>query len=469
MHFSKKSRVLSCKNHALLPAPFPNAPMTPSTPPPNRTVRRWPPLASIGRVLAGALVASLSMGLAVGFLGGLVAHESVEISARHDPTIQTASIPKASIQTTPAPVIQLCQAYGPAPCGPDCIPYCPDGRRPLTGVHDPCPGCGELGWGDSRLLPWQAFGQGEYVGPPRCEHVPLYRLRVDDVIDNVYRLTREELSHPYRLEVGDVIQIESVNNPEISREVQVQPDGNITLLLIGTVRAVRRTIPELTAELEERYLDVLRRPSLTVTPVRIQTRLEDLRNAVDNRFFAGGQGRQARVLPDGTIHLPAIGEVPAQGLTLQELKLEIEERYRIIVSGLEVTPILIERAPRFVYVAGEVRVPGRYTLEQPTTTMMAIALAGGANNGGNLREIVVFRRTEDWKLMATRIDLNGALLGKRPSPADEIWLRDSDIVLVPKNPLLRSADLAELLFTRNLYAVVPAQTFFTQKTQFVGQ
>jgi polysaccharide export outer membrane protein len=318
------------------------------------------------------------------------------------------------------------------------------------------------------MVPWQAFGQGEYVGPPRFEHVPEYRLRVDDVIDCIYRLTREELSHPYQLQVGDVIRVESVNNPEITREVQVQPDGNITLLMLGTVRAVRRTIPELTDDLEKRYLTVLRRPSLTVTPIKINTRLEDLRESVDNRFFSGGQGRQVRVMPDGTIHLPGVGAVPAQGLSLDELQLEIQERYREIVDGIEITPILFGRAPRFIYVAGEVRIPGRYTMEQPTTAMMAIALAGGTNVGGNLREIVVFRRTDDWKLMATRIDLNGALLGKRPCPADEIWLRDSDIVIVPKNPLLRSADFLELAFTRGLYAVVPAQTFFTAKTAFTG-
>jgi polysaccharide export outer membrane protein len=196
--------------------------------------------------------------------------------------------------------------------------------------------------------------------------------------------------------------------------------------------------------------------------------LEDLRESVDNRFFSGGQGRQVRVMPDGTIHLPGVGAVPAQGLSLDELQLEIQERYREIVDGIEITPILFGRAPRFIYVAGEVRIPGRYTMEQPTTAMMAIALAGGTNVGGNLREIVVFRRTDDWKLMATRIDLNGALLGKRPCPADEIWLRDSDIVIVPKNPLLRSADFLELAFTRGLYAVVPAQTFFTAKTAFTG-
>jgi polysaccharide export outer membrane protein len=85
----------------------------------------------------------------------------------------------------------------------------------------------------------------------------------------------------------------------------------------------------------------------------------------------------------------------------------------------------------------------------------ATALAGGWNNGGNLRQIVVFRRTEDWRLIATKLDLRGPLLGKRPCPADEIWLRDSDLVVVPKSHLLRSDDLIELVFTRGVYGMLP--------------
>jgi polysaccharide biosynthesis/export protein len=359
-----------------------------------------------------------------------------------------------------APEIQLCQACGPVS---------EDGFRPLQGVDCGRPGRGEPDWRDHHMIPWQEYGQGEYVGPPRFSHVPEYRLRVDDLIDCVFRATREELSHAYQLEVGDVLQIESVNNPEINRlRLQVQPDGNITLLLVGPIRAVRRTIPELTADIEQKYLEYLKRPSITVSPVEINTRLKDLLDAVNNRFFSGGLGRQVKVMPDGSIHLPAIGAVPAQGLTLTELQQEIGERYHEMVGGVEVTPILNTRAPRFVYVAGEVRSPGRYTLEQPTTSMMAISIAGGSALGGNLREIVVFRRTEDWRLMATRVDLNGALLGKRPCPADEIWLRDSDIVLVPKSPLLRADNLIELVFTRGIYGVVPAQTFFAQKNTFTG-
>jgi polysaccharide export outer membrane protein len=148
-------------------------------------------------------------------------------------------------------------------------------------------------------------------------------------------------------------------------------------------------------------------------------------------------------------------------LSLEELKREIDERYAQFVGGIEVTPVLSNRAPRYVYVVGEVRQPGRYELQAPTTVMQSIALAGGWNNGGNLREIVVFRRDENWQLMATKLDVRGALLGKRPCPADEIWLRDSDLIVVPKSALMLTNDFIELVFTRGIYGVVPFNASYT--------
>ena len=44
----------------------------------------------------------------------------------------------------------------------------------------------------------------------------------------------------------------------------------------------------------------------------------------------------ATVTPEGSVQLPGIGSVPAQGLTLDELKMEIDERYALVVEGIEV-------------------------------------------------------------------------------------------------------------------------------------
>jgi polysaccharide export outer membrane protein len=154
--------------------------------------------------------------------------------------------------------------------------------------------------------------------------------------------------------------------------------------------------------------------------------------------------------------LPAIGSLLAQGLTLPELQKELNERYREVgIEGIEVIPVLLARAPRFIFVVGEVGAPGRYELTGPTTLLQAIAMAGSWNVGANLRQIVVFRRGDDWRLMATMVNVCDALHGKRPCSPGEIWLNDSDVVIVPKGPLLVANDFIDQVFTRGIYGVFP--------------
>jgi len=178
---------------------------------------------------------------------------------------------------------------------------------------------------------------------------------------------------------------------------------------------------------------------------------------VDSRYGRGGQGREARITPEGTIALPVVGSVQAQGLTLSELQQELNECYREEIEGIEVVPVLIERAPRYVYVLGEVGRPGRFELSGPTTVLQALSMAGSWNVGAHLRQIVIFRRGDDWRLMATMVDLRAALHGQKACPAGELWLSDSDVIIVPKSPILRADDFIDLVFTRGIYGVFPVQ------------
>lgn len=353
--------------------------------------------------------------------------------------------------------VQLCQALGPA------APYCVQG---IDGAATD--GCGEQDWGAMGNVPYQMYAQGEYVGRARIAHVPEYRLRVDDQLEFLYRLTREETATPYRLNVGDEVQIESFTDPELNSNRIIQPDGTITVRLLGQVKATGRTLPELREALYNGFLKYYKNPDITVAPLRVNTKLEDLRQAVDSRYSQGGQTRIVRVNPEGTIGLPVVGTFSVQGLTLEELEREVNERYNAEIQGIEVIPVLFQRAPRYVFVVGEVKTPGRYTLEGPTTVMQSIAMAGSWNVGANLRQIVVFRRGDDWRLLATMLDVQGALYAKRPTPADEIWLGDSDVVVVPKGPLLVADDFINLVFTRGIYGVFPFSTSlsFTNLTSF---
>jgi polysaccharide export outer membrane protein len=304
-------------------------------------------------------------------------------------------------------------------------------------------------------MEWQAYAQGEYVGHARTAHVSEYRLRVDDQLDMIYRVTRQEQPNPYRLNVGDEISVESFTDGELNRNLLIQPDGTITLRLLGQVHATGRTVTQLRDALEELYKKYYKVPAITVTPLKVNTKLEDLRATVDRRAGVGGQSQLVRVTPEGTISLPAIGSVRVQGLTLGELQKELNERYWQEVEGIEVIPVLTQRAPRFVYVLGEVKNPGRFEMTGPTTAIQALSMAGSWNNGANLRQIVVFRRGDDWRLMASMIDLEAALYGKQARPCGEIWLDDSDVIIVPKSAILRTDDFIELVFTRGLYGVFP--------------
>jgi len=309
-------------------------------------------------------------------------------------------------------------------------------------------------------LSWEVFAQGEYIGPARTQHVPEYYLRVDDQLSFVFRLNGKPMSTPYRLNVGDVIRISSLTMPSLSVDTPIQPDGTIVLPQVGPVTAAGKPIEVLRKELDQMYVRVLkeREPSISVIPVSLNKTVEELRASITNRTqISAGQSFAARVSPNGTVQLPALGSVPAQGLSLAELRNEVEARYADLVPGFEVTPVLVERAPRSVYVLGEVAKPGKFALDAPTTVIQAIAMAGSWNIGGNLRQVIVFRRDDCWRLMATRVNVRPALYNSRKLEADDIWLRDSDIVIVPKSPLQVFDDYVQLIFTKGIYGVVPFQ------------
>lgn len=375
----------------------------------------------------------------------------------------------ATSSDKPAGEIQLCQALGPA------APHSIWSVDSAAGR-----GCKEVGWDSRTCGNWQAFAQGEYVGHARLPHVPDYRLRVGDQLAIYYLRTREVLSQPYQLQVGDEIRVESLTAGggatsdsgaeasaaavgDVSRTVIVQPDGTITLPLLGQVTAAGKPIPTLRDELEDKYTRYFRVPAITVTAIRVDTRLEDLLETVDARGGQlGGRQLQVTVTPAGRINLPGIGAVYVQGLSIPEAKMEIDARYSATIPGVRVTPDLVQRAQRFVYVLGEVQTPGQFELNGPTTAIQSIALAGGWQVGANLRQVVVFRRGEDWRMLATMIDLRGALYARRPVPADDIWLNDSDIVLVPKTPIQMADEVVEQVFTRGIYAAVPLELIWGQ-------
>ncbi len=319
-------------------------------------------------------------------------------------------------------------------------------------------------WRDLHRYNFQPLAHGEYLGPIRLPATIDYRVRVGDQMRFVYILSRQVLSNSFPLQVGDEIQISSTTHPDTirlgdvvqGRGVQVQSDGMLYLQQIGPVRAAGLTISQLSQDVIAAYTAKgVKSPAIDIIPIKTNTLLEEIRSAVVARVGLSGQSFTDRVHPDGTVRLPKIGPICVQGMTLDEIKREVNLRYQQIVAGLEVEPVLDIEAQHFVFVYGQVGRPGRFELLGPTSVTQALAMAEGAAIGGNTREIVIFRRAEDWRLIATRVDIRGAHLGKVPTPADEIWLRDGDLIIVPPTPIKRFDNFVSQVFTQGVYGIFP--------------
>lgn len=134
---------------------------------------------------------------------------------------------------------------------------------------------------------------------------------------------------------------------------------------------------------------------------------------------------------DGTIGVPLIGSVVAQGKTPTQLGADIESRLspRYLVSpsvSVNVTQIVSST----VTVDGEVNQPGVYPIAGPTTLVDVIALARGTSRLADLDEVAVLR-VVNGEQMAARFDLRAIRTGAAANPA----IQRSDTVVVGFNAL----------------------------------
>ena len=308
--------------------------------------------------------------------------------------------------------------------------------------------------------PFSRYGPGEYAGPSRTQRIQEYRLRTGDQIQLMFLLTPMKSTGSYRLVVGDELMIESgadedLTRGTIERGLKIQPDGTLTLKLIGQVQAEGQTIEDLRKLLNEAYEEFYPKPLIDVTPINTGTAARSVREAISGFGGFASQSVTQTVTPQGEIRLPRLGSIQAQSLTLSELKEEINLRYEDSVGGIEVEPSLLAQAPHYVFVLGEVAQPGRYLMDTPTTVLGSIALAGGETVGANLRQVVIFRRGENWELLSTLVDIRGAILGRKSCPRDEIWIRDGDVVILPQAPIELFNNFVQQVFTEGIYGAFP--------------
>jgi len=146
--------------------------------------------------------------------------------------------------------------------------------------------------------------------------------------------------------------------------------------------------------------------------------------------------RHVKVLPDGTIAFPLVGQVVAQGLLPQELEQTISERLRGQYRGEvpQVTVSIVAPSGMAFSVMGRVNAPGTFTPGRYVTVLEALSMAGGPNEFANLDNVLVIRKEGD-RVRAFRLRLGSVFKGGGNLDARALsniaTIQPGDTVIVP--------------------------------------
>ena len=139
--------------------------------------------------------------------------------------------------------------------------------------------------------------------------------------------------------------------------------------------------------------------------------------------------RSVPVRPDGKISLPLVGEVPASGLTTDQLRDNIAGKLKEYISNPEVIVIVEGVKSRSFNIVGKVGKPGSYDLAKPMTVLDAIAVAGGFQDFAKTNKIYVLRRDSDGS--RKMLPFNYKLVIKGQGLDQNVELQPGDTIVVP--------------------------------------
>jgi len=127
---------------------------------------------------------------------------------------------------------------------------------------------------------------------------------------------------------------------------------------------------------------------------------------------------------DGNINVPQIGPLHVSGMTFEQMaRYLIKQSEQIIGANISVTMGALKSIP--IFILGDAKRPGAYTIGSFATITDALLLSGGPNAIGSMRNVQLNRKDK----VITTFDLYDLLL-KGDKSKDKI-LQAGDIVFVP--------------------------------------
>jgi polysaccharide export outer membrane protein len=266
------------------------------------------------------------------------------------------------------------------------------------------------------------------------------------------------LGPDYVLGPEDVVNIEVFNVPELRQTLRVENDGTIWVKLLGRVKAAGLTTSALRRELESEWgKTYLENPKVTIfvrefhgQPVSIIGAVErpgiyqlpGPRTLVEALSMAGGlvkrtNGSAGRTLyvtrKEGFKDLEMVPGIRQVAPNQVEISLKLLLYSRDVGLNIQVKPFDIISVSKagIVYVAGEVKKPGGFLLDDRDTftVLEALALAEGTTASAARRSARLIHRSDDGTLSETPVDVGKILNGK----AEDVILTANDVLFIPNS------------------------------------
>jgi polysaccharide export outer membrane protein len=259
-----------------------------------------------------------------------------------------------------------------------------------------------------------------------------------------------------------LVEISVFEVPELSRSVRVSANGEISLPLVGTLRAAGHSPMELeqviTEALQQNYVkdpqvsvflkEYRSDPVSVVGAVKIPGlyQIQTQRNLIELLAMAQGFSESQKMLPGRTILItrkqrgttvpePQSSDTgaPAQPQWAEIVEIPIkallesgDPKWNVPVYPGDVVKVV--PAGTF-YVAGDVNQPGGFPLTDfdNVSSIQAIAMAGGTKKTAKLKETLIIRHDATGTRTEEKVDLKQVLQGK----AADVRLGSNDILFVP--------------------------------------
>jgi len=275
----------------------------------------------------------------------------------------------------------------------------------------------------------------------------------------------------YLLGPGDVVDVRVFGQPELSSQVQVDSEGNISSLpfLDKPIPAKCRTDKDVQKDITLAYGKFINNPQVSVRisernsrqpatvfgAVRQPTRVEMKRKVRLNELMAVSGGFTERAA--GTIQIlhteplmcPEPGEeadakpidgtkIPLQIVSISDLRSGKIEANPIIRPGDYV--LVTEAEP--VYITGSVNAPGGIYLRDQLMLSRALAMVGGARKEAKLSEVKIFRQIPGSANQEV-IVVDVAAIKKNQKP--DVLLQAYDVIEVPEAGMFSSTRITSTL------------------------